>query len=333
MASIVVWLRFLLPVLGILRSHSWSISTSFTRLTARGSVRKAIFARETLCVQSHSCSTTGSISVDYSWIPQTAPSQLLSPGSSDTVLWRVAPPDHAPVVETLRWCRNFVLPLALCPWAAASVQQLQFSQQQQSSSSSSHADVVITDQNASITPYEPTAFAPITPAMQFFSVKKSEDMERAVHHVARIFRDAVGVHKTIDPSVAIFFVLCEDRSWDFIDFYDWFCAVEEEDWDDEDDESDEDVQCQVTLAPFHPGWMFEDDGTATTNPSLQFEKKSPYPTVTLVWTDVIDTAGPMVSSKIGAQNEITLGRKSVAELTTLYQQCVYDDDVDPLTRY
>lgn len=71
-------------------------------------------------------------------------------------------------------------------------------------------------------------------------------------------------------------------------------------------------------------------GTAATNPSLQFEKKSPYPTVTLVWTDVIDAAGPAVSSKIAAQNEITLGRKSVEELAALYQQSVYDY-VEPTT--
>ena len=198
----------------------------------------------------------------------------------------------------------------------------------------------ISNHHDSITPYETTnittstAVTITTPAMQFFSVKNSKDMERAVHHVARIFRDAVGVDKTIDPAVAIFFVLCEDRSWEFADFYTWFCTVEEDDWDDEDcDDSDEgvedDAQSQVTLAPFHPGWMFEDDGTAATNPSLQFEKKSPYPTVTLVWTDVIDKAGPLVSSKIAAQNEITLGSKSVTELAALYQRSVYNDGEPP----
>ncbi|KAI2506860.1 hypothetical protein MHU86_7545 [Fragilaria crotonensis] len=212
---------------------------------------------------------------------------------------------------------HFVLPLGLCPWAAASLQQLQ------SSTSGGDDEGGMNDMNDDKSVRVETRK---TSAMQFFSVKNSEDMESAVHRVTRIFRDAV-VQKAIDPSVAIFFVLCEDRSWDFADFYDWFCTVEEDDWEGDhgfDEGDDDDLQSQVTLAPFHPGWMFEDDGTAATNPSLQFEKKSPYPTVTLVWTDVIDAAGPAVSSKIAAQNEITLGRKSVEELAALYQQSVYD---------
>jgi hypothetical protein len=261
-----------------------------------------------------------STSYDYAWIETSTMTNTdtarQSSGGRTTLHWHVAPPNHIPVMETLRWCYNFVLPLGLCPWAAASLQELQLL------TTSGDDEYDVDESKDSSVRLEKTK----TSAMQFFSVKNSEDMESAVHHVTRIFRDAV-VQKAIDPSVAIFFVLCEDRSWDFADFYDWFCTVEEDDWDGDyniDKGDDDDLLSQVTLAPFHPGWMFEDDGAAATNPSLQFEKKSPFPTVTLVWTDIIDAAGPAVSSKIAAQNEITLGKKSVEELAAMYQQSVYD---------
>ena len=188
--------------------------------------------------------------------------------------WDVAPPKHHAAIETLRWCNDFVLPLNLCPWAAASVQS--------------------------------------DKGIQLYSVKKAEDMEAAVYDVTQLFHQSI-VEKKVDPSVAISFILCEDLSWDFSDFYDWFCALEEDYWDD-----DNDLQSKVTLAPFHPGWKFQGD-----EPSLQFEKKSPYPTVTLVWTDVIDAAGEAVTSKIALQNEETLCGRSVQELDDMYKQNVY----------
>jgi Protein of unknown function (DUF1415) len=59
------------------------------------------------------------------------------------------------------------------------------------------------------------------------------------------------------------------------------------------------------VAPFHPDWVFAGEPQ-----SLQYEKRSPYPTVTLVSTRVVDKAGEEATKQIGTQNEKTLLSKS-----------------------
>ena len=54
---------------------------------------------------------------------------------------------------------------------------------------------------------------------------------------------------------------------DFVDFYNWFDEMEAT-WELIDD---------VIVAPFHPDWVFAGEPE-----SLQYEKRSPYPTVTLL---------------------------------------------------
>ena len=259
--SKMIFLLSLQTLLLVLCCHGWSIQIPSVTATQRRSKHRVIrFAEENQLLE---------------WIP-----------SSSDDGWRTAPAaNHSPLVETLRWCRNFVLPLNLCPWAAASLQ------------SNNIQD------------------------LKLYSVKNANDMEVAVHSVAQLFHDSV-VRKDVDPSVAISFVVCDDLSWDFADFYDWFCALEENFWDD-----DNGVLNHVTLAPFHPDWMFQDEGednmASSSSHQLQFEKKSPYPTVTFVWTAVIDAAGPAVTTMIATKNEATLCSKTVQELSTMYQQRVY----------
>jgi hypothetical protein len=112
--------------------------------------------------------------------------------------------------------------------------------------------------------------------------------------------------------------MCEDLTWEFGDFYDWFCEVEESYWDIANDEDGSYIQDKITLAPFHPDWAFDGDDV-----SLSFEKKAPYPTVTLVWTAVIDAAGEFVTNKIAEQNEATLCDTGATELGKMYQEGVY----------
>jgi hypothetical protein len=168
-------------------------------------------------------------------------------------------------------------------------------------------------------------------AIQLYTVSSAQDMESAIDSVSGIFYQSIASTGTgtgtnsscqkLDPSTAISFVICEDpSSWELTDFYEWFCTLEEKYWKDSltTDLDSVHLQSKITLAPFHPDWAFDGD-----DPSLGFEKKAPYPTVTMVWTDVINAAGEVAAKKIGAQNEATLRDRGAAALRDLYQQSVY----------
>jgi len=173
--------------------------------------------------------------------------------------------------ETWRWCADFVVPLDLCPWAAASVNT--------------------------------------QGALQIYLAEQNE-MEEAVHKAARQLRHDVE-EKNADPGVAITFVVCSQREWDFSDFYEWFEDLEESFFEDD----------FVTLAPFHPEWQFGDGP-----PELDIEKRSPYPTITVVCTSVIDKAGPAATEQIGEHNEQVLLDLGISKLQQFYQTKVFHKD-------
>jgi hypothetical protein len=106
-------------------------------------------------------------------------------------------------------------------------------------------------------------------------------------------------------SAAIFFIVFP--ACDFEEFYNWFDEMEGE-WELMDD---------VIVAPFHPDWVFVGEPD-----SLQFEKRSPYPTVSLVSTRVVDKAGEEATKQIGMQNAKTLLSKSTEELRNMWETCL-----------
>jgi uncharacterized protein len=108
----------------------------------------------------------------------------------------------------------------------------------------------------------------------------------------------------LEPA-AIFFIVFPNG--DFVDFYNWFDEMEAT-WELLDD---------VIVAPFHPNWVFDGEPE-----SLQFEKRSPYPTVTLVSTRVVDKAGEEATKQIGMQNEKTLLSMSSEELRNMWEKCL-----------
>jgi len=140
-----------------------------------------------------------------------------------------------------------------------------------------------------------------------------------LNKVSTLFYQQI-TRKVSDPSTAISFLICEDLTWNFADFFDWFCYIEELYWDDQND-----LQNKITLAAFHPDWNYEDDETA-----LKFEKKSPYPTITFVWTAVVEAATEATTVKIAKQNEETLLNQRVDDMNALYNSEVYlGDDETP----
>ena len=222
------------------------------------------------------------------------------PSSSSSLLnWQRVKSDSILAATTFRWCTRFVLPLNLCPWAAGSIQA--------------------------------------TNAIQIYTVDTEYDMVRSVESAAiRLLHD-VATTGVADERTAIAFVVCR-QDWDFEDFLVWFEELEEAFWDDER------FADTITLAPFHPDWKFaqesddEHDGNGneqeqdvtkndTSSPEsvLPYEKKSPYPTVTIVCTSVIDAAGEDVTVQIANHNEERLLAEGERALRKRYQEDVIGD--------
>jgi len=131
---------------------------------------------------------------------------------------------------------------------------------------------------------------------------RNQDVEDIVLDVGRRFQQFLQKYPIMESS-AIFFLVFPHG--DFVDFYNWFDDMEES-WP---------LMEDVIIAPFHPDWVF--DGEAE---SLQYEKRSPYPTVTLVSTKVVDRAGEEATRLIGLQNEKTLLSRTLKELQKMWEQ-------------
>lgn len=125
-------------------------------------------------------------------------------------------------------------------------------------------------------------------------LSSEEEYDTLIEDVGRRFESFIKGKDTSLESAAIFFVVFDPKSngnfYDFGDFYNWFVGMEDE-WSLDD----------VIVAPFHPDWSFAGEPD-----NLQFEKRSPYPTVSLVSTRVVEAAGPAATEQIGIQNEKVL---------------------------
>jgi hypothetical protein len=96
--------------------------------------------------------------------------------------------EQAAAAATWRWCADFVVPLALCPWAAASVHT--------------------------------------KGALRIYLAKRN-DMKEAIKEAAFLLRNDVEAD-LVDPNVAIAFVVCSPcDNWDFFEFLEWFEELEE----------------------------------------------------------------------------------------------------------
>ncbi|CAB9511761.1 expressed unknown protein [Seminavis robusta] len=237
----------------------------------------------------------------------------------------------SPLQETLHWCRDFVVPLNLCPWAASSVttpRAMQFYIVPTTHSSTSTSSIG----------------------------SQKDEMAHVVQTVAQKFHQSI-IEETKDDDdddlkkVAIAFILIEQQhsststsssatsspppphhwSESFPTFYDWFIDLED-DWIDQAEEyNDEDtttpvsnIYTDVTLAAFHPDWMY---GESDNGDGLDFEKRSPVPTITLVATETIDAAGPQATERIANHNAQVLQHEMTPEqIQTLYQRVVRGEE-------
>jgi len=221
--------------------------------------------------------------------------------------------------RTINWCNEFVIKLDLCPWAKASLQTkgaLRF---------------------FLVPPYLPPRVTTQSNTHLQMQLEEQEENRnrRIVQDVARRFQNEILHHngnnnrgneknnddnsiKNSNPSAdmleraAIYFVIFTPNNIindnyngnnytttttstsimsSFLSFYDWFNNVED-DWSDELDD--------VIIAPFHPNWQFEFD--TLEEYALNYEKRSPYPLISLVSTNVVEKAGGAVTEFIGENN-------------------------------
>jgi hypothetical protein len=121
---------------------------------------------------------------------------------------------------TWRWCRHFVVPHGLCPWASGSV------------STEGALQIFLVDE---------------------LPIDRPRQRMMVLNAIANRFRRSISTSNggsSIDPNKAIFFVVfLHETMMDFEAFYDSYIALEDE-WE---------LGDHVTLAPFHPSWTYGDD--------------------------------------------------------------------------
>jgi hypothetical protein len=206
--------------------------------------------------------------------------------------------------STIRWCSDFVQELNLCPWAKISLQ------------SKNAIRIKIIHQISGL-----------------------KEMERIIRESAKeliwLTDEESG---DVDINAGITFIVALPRSngkhrkgFQFQNFYDFSTELEDKLFDEADEVHDaieagsvdlEDenlIGDEITLAPFHPDWSFA--GTSGENP-LDYEKKSPYPTISLVRTSVIERAGEEATNKIAVHNEEVLQDFGAKKLQTFYAEKV-----------
>ncbi|GAX12125.1 hypothetical protein FisN_1Hh050 [Fistulifera solaris] len=139
----------------------------------------------------------------------------------------------------------------------------------------------------------------------------ADDMEAATELAALEFHQAQK-----DPQTAISFVILlndGNNNPPFDEFYNRFLDLE----DDFFDHDNPILRDHITLAPFHPEWMFAED-----EPVLAFEKRSPYPTISIVSAQAIELAGPAATEQIGRNNAKILNSRSFAEWQSIYNAAI-----------
>jgi hypothetical protein len=265
---------------------------------------------------------------------------MTSSSSSSSSSVRMTRSMTAAARQTWNWCQHFVVPLKLCPWAKTSL------------------DTPLALQLFMVPEEEEDNDTNDSSSSSTRRLERQRHQRDIVASAAHQFQTLLAQHPTLASS-AIFFVVFVVRqkqqqqqssmtsspfegeesdnttnTWSFPDFYDWFIDLEDG-WGETSSLADE-----VTLAPFHPEWQFfseggddddeegdndedeDDDDYDDEGVQLSFEKKSPFPTVTLVSTRTIDQAGPSVTDQIAQSNYVTLTQQTVQELQDTWNKSI-----------
>lgn len=201
--------------------------------------------------------------------------------------------------QTLRWCLNFVQELNLCPWAKLSLKDKMAIR------------LKVVEQELGIDCFESI-------------------IRESAKELIRITDEGY-----VDENVAITFVIalpaihdgnCYD--FEFDNFYDFSVDLEDRLFDEAEESSDNSniqIGDEITIAPFHPDWAFASDSGDIELEAVDFEKRSPLPTISLVKSLVIERAGEEATTRIGLNNEMTLQKHGVEWLKYFYNENVKRD--------
>ena len=236
---------------------------------------------------------------------------------------------------THRWASDFVRPLHLCPWAGSSL-----------------------DTYGAIRYWLLLVNNDDGPENALF--KEIERVVRAAGKQLELmtgeeFDRFGGKFKKIDASAAISFVILVPMNANndpeplpnFESFHDFFLDLEDrlleecdEYWDriyySEDDESNaSDIPdgCKFTVAAFHRNWKFNnvDNETRGGVSAIDYEKRTPYPTISIVMSSAIDAlmdenteenSSSAVTNRIADSNEKTLCEIGVEKLRDMFEMSV-----------
>lgn len=105
-----------------------------------------------------------------------------------------------------------------------------------------------------------------------------------------------------------------------------------------DENNDEDGENtafnEVTIAPFHPDWTFappsyvdydhDKDFDELLRDPLDYEKRTPYPTISIVMAKGINLAGEEATAKIGMHNEEVLNELGYEKVRKIYDERVLE---------
>lgn len=228
--------------------------------------------------------------------------------------------------STIRWCDEFVAKLGLCPWAKQSL----------SRSGTVRINIVRTNsQNsvANLAGYEDAVRSAasdllfvtnhVTDDSRKNNVQVPDSVDKTTKKIKHYYE--VDGPPVVDPKLAITFIVLAPSeslsvpgsSISFPEFYEFVDNLESKLFD----EADAGISLTgdlVTIAGFHPQWEF----LGLTNSPINFEKRSPYPTVSLVLTESIDEAGQEATERISKHNKEVLNSIGVQMLSKIFREKV-----------
>ena len=311
--------------------------------------------------------------------------------------------------ETLRWVDNFVVPLKLCPWAAASMDAYYTCNTQQDPDDNASISIAANNnakekQHTCSSSRSSVQIRMVDIPSESSAVEAQDIFTEAVRIEAEgmsAMEDAArsnnGDDDSYNPNVAITFVVAVSKKTtedadgnkgadkngddkistvfeDFHTFHDSVVYMEEEylpsipieiaksdeqevSNDAEDDDDMETLADRVAIAGFHPQWEYVSPTATCTNDgksdisnsmeeeeqevvqlnAISYEKRSPYPTVTIVHWSAIDTKSneqeheydlglvQHITERIAEYNSEVLSKLGVNALEEIYVRDVLLD--------
>ena len=223
---------------------------------------------------------------------------------------------HDAATKTFNWCSDFVQDLNLCPWA------------KQSLLSSNAIRIKIIHETNGWDHMEEIV------RKSSFELKALTDEGIVDPYIGITFVVAIPTHEKDYHGEGKVTNVENNDDFEFLTFYDYFNELEEAFMDDDDERYS--ALDEVTIAPFHPEWTFappaedhngmsfhdEDNNIDLSKDPLDYEKRTPYPTISIVMAKGIDLAGEEATAKIGIHNEEKLNELGYESVERLYHEKV-----------